>query len=359
MAASSRRKPAARGEAARVRGKATNPTANALLEAHVQHELDGLRGEAFGRFVETELSALFDWLATVTLNDVSSRDQIVGVIERRAIEIRVSGGITELAGEMANKVFTSARNEHTRLDQIVGSRAFEDIIDKVVGLEQAKHQIIHSVTQSTAYRTAISRVLQRAVLDFAFGVREPVETRGLSLLAHVGRRVARRLIPDLERTVARRLSRHLDRNADQIARGGEEVLLDALDATTIRRTADEIWADLAPMRLSDIFAHIGSYDLEDFVVIGHEFWLKFRKTEYFHEIMRGLVDHFFDKYGEQSLVALIDDMGVSKDMVVTEVRLQGAPVIVKALETGFLERLIRAHLEPFYASDRVKAILGV
>jgi hypothetical protein len=177
------------------------------------------------------------------------------------------------------------------------------------------------------------------------------------LVAEVGRNVARRVVPDLERHVATRLSRYFDRNADRIAREGEKHLLLALDQATLRRAAEELWEELAPLPLSEVFAQIEGYDLEDFVVFGYEFWLRYRKTEYFHEIVRELVGHFFDKYGDESLVSLIEDMGVTQDMVRTDVRVFVGPVLAHARTTGFLERRVRAHLEPFYASKGVAALL--
>jgi len=334
-----------------------NKTARAMLDAQVQYELQSLSGEAFDRLVQQEVSALFAWCGQVSLNEAASREQIVDVIQRRAIDLRISGGITELMGEMANRVFTSAHNEHTRLEDIVPSRSFEEIVDKVVGLEQARGEIIHRATHSGAYRTLVASLLRRSLMDFLFPPQDCSSRSPKTWLADVGRSVARRVVPDLERHITARLSRYLDTNADRIASEGEKQLLLALDEATLRRAAEEIWEELAPMRLSEAFAQIQGYDLEDFVVIGYEFWLKYRKTDYFNAIARELVGHFFDKYGDDSLLSLIDDMGVTQDMVVVDIRELAGPVVAVARSTGWLEQRIRAHLEPFYGSARVEEIL--
>lgn len=334
-----------------------NKTASALLEAQVEYELDALTGESFERLVDAEVSELFGWFAEVSLNDVATRERVVSVIDRRAIELRISGGITELMGEMANKVFTSERNEDVRLEDIVPSRSFEEIVDKVVSLEQARGELIRRATQSGAYRTLIHSVLQRSVLDFVFPSNETTSARLRSSLARLGRDAVRRVVPALELRIASLVSRYLEENADRIAREGEKQLLLALDQNTLRRAAAELWEELAPMRLSELFAQIEGYDLEDFVVFGYEFWLKYRKTEYFRGIVHELVGHFFDKYGDESLLSLIEDMGVTQEMVTTDVRAFAGPVLAHARATGFLERRIRAHLEPFYASEQVAALV--
>jgi hypothetical protein len=335
-----------------------NKTARAMLEAQVQYELQSLRGEAFDRLVRQEVAALFAWCGQVSLNEAATREQIVDVIQRRAIDLRISGGITELAGEMANRVFTSAHNEDTRLEDIVPSRSFEEIVDKVVGLEQARGELIHRATHSGAYRTLVASLLRRSLMDFLFPPQDRSPRSPQAWLADVGRSVARRVVPDLERHITTRLSQYLDANVERIACEGEKQLVLALDQVTLRRAAEEIWEELAPMRLSEAFAQIQGYDLEDFVVIGYEFWLKYRKTDYFSAIVRDLVGHFFDKYGEDSLLSLIDDMGVTQDMVVVDVRELAGPVVALARSTGWLEQRVRAHLEPFYRSERVEEILS-
>ena len=335
-----------------------NKTARAMLDAQVQYELQSLTGEAFDRLVRQEVAALFAWCGQVSLNDACTREQIVDVIQRRAIDLRISGGITELMGEMANRVFTSPHNENTRLEDIVPSRSFEEIVDKVVGLEQARGEIIHRATHSGAYRTLVASLLQRSLMDFLFPPQDRSPRSPRTWIAGVGRSVARRVVPHLDRHITMRLSRYLDANADRIACEGEKQLLLALDQATLRRAAEEIWEELAPMRLSEAFAQIQGYDLEDFVVIGYEFWLKYRKTDYFNAVAHELVGHFFDKYGDDSLSSLIDDMGVTQDMVVVDLCELAGPVVALARDTGWLEQRIRAHLEPFYGSARVEEILS-
>jgi hypothetical protein len=92
-------------------------------------------------------------------------------------------------------------------------------------------------------------------------------------------------------------------------------------------------------------------------VLGYEFWQRYRKTRYFREISRELVDHFFSKYAGDSLLDLLDDVGVTASMVSEELRGFLPPLLERARTTGFLEQRIRAHLERFYRSDAVAALV--
>ncbi|MCU0691719.1 MAG: hypothetical protein MUF54_09985, partial [Polyangiaceae bacterium] len=276
----------------------------------------------------------------------------------RAIDSRISGGITEIAGEGAHEVFASPSNADTRLIDIIPTESFDDFVDTAVGLRDARMALITQLTHSEAYRTLIARMLQRGILDYVFHRAEVSEGHRRGVLAHLGITMARRVLPQLERHVATTLARYVDQHAERLAQEGDQVLREVLDDGFVRRAADELWEKLAPQRLDQLFAHIGSYNLEDLIVTGYEFWLKFRKTPYFHAVTRAVVERFFEKYEDQSVRSLIEDMGVTAEMVSVDLRAVVAPLVARALETGYLAERIRARLEPFYGSDQAATILS-
>jgi hypothetical protein len=71
-----------------------------------------------------------------------------------------------------------------------------------------------------------------------------------------------------------------------------------------------------------------------------------------------VVDRFFSKYGEESVVALIEDMGVTEQMVTHELQTFVTPVFEHADRTGFVEQQIRARLEAFYGTSAVADLLA-
>jgi hypothetical protein len=56
-----------------------------------------------------------------------------------------------------------------------------------------------------------------------------------------------------------------------------------------------------------------------------------------------MVDHFFAKYGGDSLLDLLDEVGVSAPMVISELKAFLPRLLEHAQKTGFLEQRIRAH----------------
>jgi hypothetical protein len=330
-----------------------NDLTQRLLDAHVAYQLAQGAGQGFGQLIDEEVAALFEWLAEVKLDDAVTRAQIKGVIERFVIDPKVTGALTELSGEMSRLVLSSAWSERTRVDEILRHESYVQFADKIVALDGLWRELVHLVAQSEAYAALVSRTLQRGLLGALFGEdRAGTATHGLldSLRA--------KLRPLIEQRVEPRVSGYLEALVKQLARRSERRLILALDPEAMRTLLDEVWASIAPMRLSEAFAYISSHDLEDFVALGYEFWLKYRKTRYFREISGELVDHFFDKYGDESLLDLLDELGISAEVVSAELQNFLRPLLDHGHLTGLLERRIRARLERFYRSDVAASLLA-
>src|SRR5262245_29984968 len=103
-----------------------NDVADALLAAHVEHTLARLRGGALSALVRERTAVFFEWLGSVKFREIATSEQIVEVIDRYVIELKVSGGIAELAGEMANAVFSSKMSAETHVAEILDPESYEE-----------------------------------------------------------------------------------------------------------------------------------------------------------------------------------------------------------------------------------------
>jgi hypothetical protein len=317
-----------------------------LLDAHVQHELASWQGEQLASTLAQCIGGLFRWFGEVSLDQVVSPAQVAAVIERYVIDLKVSGGITELSGEMSRLVFSSDATRDATLDQILTGDIFDEFADKILALDGVRDYLIAMIAQSSTVHTLSARVIARGVLDLlepAFPGRRATPV-ALSTLAS---KLGTALLPVLERVAERALALHRER----VARSGEQHLLELLDPERLRSVVDELWDRVAPMRLSEVFALLEEQDIEDFVVLVYEFWLRYRKTEFFRRISSEAIAYFFDKYGSTTLLALIEDMGVSEAMVLETALELSRPMLEQAAASGALERAIRTRLEGFYGSE--------
>jgi hypothetical protein len=67
---------------------------------------------------------------------------------------------------------------------------------------------------------------------------------------------------------------------------------------------------------------------------------------------------FFAHYGEHTVAALLDELGVNASRLTDEIVTHAPSVLAAARRDGVLAAKIRAQLEPFYASDAVARILA-
>lgn len=329
-----------------------------LLEAHIQHELNRFKEGGYRQTIQEEVSAAFNWIRKVKLNDVLPLEKMLGLIRRNVVELPISPGITELAGEMSRRVHASRQNRKTTLEDIFSRKRFDEIIDKVVGLKKTRNTIIHGVLASPVYAKLIADILYTGILDYLLSENILVQkVPGLSSVIRMSKDAVNHVMPSLEPMIEKQVKQYITHNLDRSISRSEKFLTEFLDQDQILETSEEIWEALAPKRLSDYFKAINGDDMEDFILIGHEFWLHFRKTRYFKNVYKELTDYFYEKYGDKELDFMIEDFGVTEEMVIREVIEIVSPCVEEMLSIGYVEERIRARLESFYFSEKAAALI--
>jgi hypothetical protein len=335
-----------------------NETLARLLEAQLEHELALWREDSVAKTVAELVHASFAWLGTVKLEEIVTPQQISAVIERYVIELRTSGGITELTGEMSRLVFHSRLTAETRVDEILAPASYEDFKEKLITLEGVRRKLIALVAQNTTFASINARMLARSLLDLITS-RIPLGPAGLTRpLSELAERLGKTLTPHLEQRVTELLSGYVEERRDWVAGIIEQHLLSVLHPERVRAFLDELWDSVGPMHLAEAFGVMADHDLEDFVVLVLEFWQRYRKTPFFRQISSEMVEYFFRKYGAETAASLIEDMGVSELMVSEELSGFLLPVLVRAAQSGALEQLIRARLTVFYESPAALTALS-
>ena len=63
-----------------------------------------------------------------------------------------------------------------------------------------------------------------------------------------------------------------------------------------------------------------------------------------------MVDYFFEKYGEEMLDVLLDNLDISSELLIQEVARFAPQLVVSLKQSGQLEAVIRRRLSSFYTS---------
>lgn len=331
--------------------------AHALLEQHVKHELSALKGAKLRKFLSTEVHELFACANSVTLNRVTSVDRIMGVIHRTVMEMELDGGIPELAGEMATAVLQAPVQAETRLGDILDREQASGFIEEALELREHRQRIIGEIMSHPVYQELVSNVVYHGLVNYLY--EDNLITKnvpGVGSMMKFGKRMANRAVPGLDETFERRLKVWLSDSLPGLIGRSEEFLNKALSDQEIRDSAMAAWVSLEDHTVADLQAGLGEVQLQEFVVLGYEFWLRFRTTAYFEGCARAVVGHLFAKYGDAPLGELLRDVGVDEKVVMAELESQLVPLVDVLREEGYLEALIRRRLEPFYRSAAVRKL---
>jgi hypothetical protein len=70
------------------------------------------------------------------------------------------------------------------------------------------------------------------------------------------------------------------------------------------------------------------------------------------------VEFFFEKYGDQSLQSLLDDIGVSREMILDELDNYIPDLALLVIKEGVAESFLRRNLQRFYSSKKVQDLLA-
>ena len=146
----------------------------------------------------------------------------------------------------------------------------------MLALEGVRRELISLIARSASVGEITARLAARGLLDLLAPSSHVVR---LLEEAPLVERLRVRVLPQIERRVVAGLAWYLGQNRERIRKHAEQHLLDELDAERLRAALDEIWDGVAHLRLSEVFALVGEQDIEDFVVLVYEFWLRYRKTE--------------------------------------------------------------------------------
>jgi len=339
--------------------KASTDLADALLEQHVKHELSSLKGAKLRRFLAQEVDELLGYAGQVTLGRLTSAEQVMGLIRRVVINMELDPGIPELAGEMAAEVLNAPIQKATKLSQIITREQATGLLEQTLELRRQREQVIHEIMAHPVYQEMVSNLVYQGVVNYLYEDNALTKSvPGVGSMMKFGKRMANRAVPGLDESFERRFKTWLSDSLPGLISRSEQFLHKSLTDDELRDSVMAVWVSLEDRTIEELREGLGDIQLQEFVVLGYEFWLQFRKTPYFEGCAEAVVTHLFELYGDRPVLDLLKDMGVNRDLVMAEIDGYAMPVIDVLREEGYLEALIRRRLTPFYNSAAARKLLS-
>ncbi|MGC8121039.1 hypothetical protein [Marinobacter sp. VGCF2001] len=340
----------------------TQPTAtlaDELLEAHVRHELSALKGAKLKKFLHREVEALLEHAQTITLARVISPDQVMNLIRRVVIDMELDAGIPELAAELATEVVNAPVQKETRLGDILSREQASAFVEEALELRHQRERVIIEIMAHPVYQELVSNVVYHGLVSYLY--EDNLITRsvpGVGSMMKFGKKMANKAVPGLDETFERRIKAWLSESLPSLIVRSEQFLQKALSDDELRDTVMAAWVSLEDRSIAELQDGLGDVQLQEFVVLGYDFWLHYRQTPYFQGCAQAVVDGLYARYGDQPVMNLLNELGVTQEVIIAELEAVGVPLVDVLREEGYLEALLRRRLEPFYRSTAAKKLLA-
>lgn len=329
-----------------------------LMEAEVAFWLQNLKGKKFHAMLADEAGRILDRFEHIKLRDAVDQKKVKATAQRYAVEMEIGGAIPELFGEIANRIFEFPASQTTKIGEVISDSIATDFIEKIFEQDGVLDHAVTNIRNSTPFRHFLSDVIFTVLKGYVF---EQNNLMKFSTVASSTRKVREWLstkAPDLSEGLEDRVRNLMESGV----KGSLEMVDETLDNEQYRETAMNsalvFWDVVREWPLTAYRDYLSEQDLQEFMVMGYEFWLEFRNTDYLKSCIDLGVDFFFEKYGDQSLQDLLDDIGVSREMILDELDHYIPDLAALMIKEGVAEGFLRRHLQRFYSSKKVLDILA-
>ncbi|MBK8973972.1 MAG: hypothetical protein IPM37_22375 [Hahellaceae bacterium] len=323
--------------------------AERLLERHLEHEMQSFSDAAFLEWITVETDHFYAWAQTQTVETLVSADQVMDTIRRNVCLNDIPAAVAEIAGEAASYLAKHELQSQTPLKDILSRKQFEEFVDKLLELKESRERGLHQLLDLPVYKDLISGVLYQAILRYINEYNALTrKIPGVSSVMKMGKQLVNKTAPQLEGLVEDSVRTYIAKNLGFLVKESQIFLTKTLTDEQLRQSALDVWDILEDKPVGTFMDNVSNMDLTELISLGYEFWLGFRKTPYFEESYRLVVECIYAKYGSQTLANLMDEFAVTPEKIRVEFTCF-APTLLESLrQSGYLEDLLRRRLASFY-----------
>jgi hypothetical protein len=337
---------------------ADTAAAAATAIPHVAFVLERLEADALTVWVEELVDSGLELAAKLTLGSVVGAAAIKRTARNYAVDLDVGGGIPELVGEIAAVLHAHPAHASTRLEQLLPEQQVRAMLDQGLELRALRERVLRGVLASPIYEEFVSDLLYHGIRDYLAQGSVTRAIPGARSAMAIGKALISKATPGLEASIEESLRKYIGRSVGALTRSSADFLLETLDEQTLREAVLDAWAQLRGMKLSVLRDDLSSEELQGVFVTSYEYWRVLRKTPFYSAMIDAGIDCFFDKYGKATLATLLEDIGITREMMIDEAMRYAPPVLRTLKRRKLLEPLLRQQLAPFYQSAAVSRILG-
>jgi hypothetical protein len=323
----------------------------AMLEAHVRFELDRLSPERLPDTVAEDVDELYEWLGQARLREVADPGVVAAAVVDAARSLEPAT-LASTAVVLARSVQRELAATDDTLGDLVSEEEARRWAEAVAGLDDARRALVTAVTSSRTYSRLVAHVVYSGIKSYV--LTENVLTRripGASSLVRLGQRSLGAAAPGLESSVDRQLIAFVDANIADTIRDSRRFLDGELDTTTVSAAARQFWAEAADTPVSSSSDLLSPDELGELADLAVHQWVRLRDSATFADAARAAVDSYVEAHGDETLVDVLTDLGLTREVVTDLAVTMLRPTLDHARSSGALEARVRRRLEPFYRAQ--------
>lgn len=327
--------------------------AGKLLDAQVEFVLHELTGKRLATVIARDVDDLLDLAGELAVADVVDATAVKNVL--RAAAERLGGGalIADVLLALADAIYDLPASADHELRSVVARDPVEALVVKLLSMDRLHDEAMRRLNRSPQVAAVAAKFIGKIISDFVAQQRQMAERLpGAKSLFSLGQSAANRVLSNpLVGDAANKGAKLAIKQTNSAVR---EVLKDA----PLRGAAMEVWDLHAEAPISDLRAYLTKQDLREIVVLVHAIITSGRASDWVGELIDACVDAVLERYGDRDVASLLPELGVTRDDIVADLRELLPPLIDAAKADGRLEKLVRARLQPFFASKKVQTILA-
>ncbi len=331
--------------------------ARRLLDAHVAYHLSQLSDEAIEATVSQAVESLLDAAAHYQVVDLLEREAVAGFIAHLLQTVPGSAAAVSVV-EIATDLVLDGPTDPFALGAAVDRAQVDALVTRALALTPAIDRVLDKLAESPLVGVVASRFMGRIVAEVV-QANQAVASRvpGLGPLVSLGTSTAARLKGAADKQVEAILGDTVGKGGTYAVRRLNRILVDTLRDPTTRDAAVQVWDHLAREPVAGLGALASREDIVALVAAGHDLVAATAGTPYAAHLAEALVDGLFDWFGGYPVAELLDALDVAGADLLAHLTRLTSTAVAALRDSGDLERLLRAHLEPFYTSPEVIDLL--
>ncbi len=322
-----------------------------MLEAHVRFELQRFSAEGLAAAVAEEVTALFDWLGTVPLDQLLAPDLVEDWIQTYICEPEITVGAADMADSLLRSARAAAASQEAAVVEVFPREVYDQFASAVIGMTELRSAITTEVTTSEVYSQLIAHVLYYGIKNYL--LTESVVARrvpGASSLMRMGQSALKTAAPNLEKGIDKQLTAFVNANIADSIRESRTYLETVVDDQMLRAVADEVWQNNSEAKVADAVGLLSADALVAIADAGRAAWLALRGTATVKDLCSRVVADFSYRHGSRPTAAVLVEAGLTAELASAALVAALAPAVEVALADGYLESRIRCRLGAFYGT---------